>query len=114
VSHISTLFSRVSANNIKVGALLPNALAAPVAAPVTRRSDIIEGKYIVTLKPEAEVQVQVNWVNDVHKRSFAKRDTVGVEHTYDLKTFKGYAGEFDENTLAEIKANPDVSVPIAT
>lgn len=69
---------------------------------------MIEGKYIVTLKPEAEVQVQVSWVNEVHKRSFAKRDTAGVEHTYDIKTFKGYAGEFDENTLAEIKANPNV------
>lgn len=69
---------------------------------------MIEGKYIVTLKPEAEVQVQVSWVNDVHKRSFSKRDTAGVEHTYDIKTFKGYAGEFDENTLAEIKANPNV------
>ena len=113
VSHVRTVSSRARANNSKVGALLPNALAAPVTAPVTRRSDIIEGKYIITLKPEAEVEAQVSWVNDVHKRSFAKRDTVGVEHTYDLKTFKGYAGQFDENTLAEIKANPDVSVPAA-
>ncbi|KAJ4360362.1 proteinase B [Didymosphaeria variabile] len=87
------------------GAVLPTALAAPV----TKQSDVIEGKYIITLKPEAEVQIQVNWVNDVHKRSFAKRDTAGVEHTYDIKTFKGYAGEFDENTLAEIKANPNVA-----
>ncbi|KAJ4288578.1 proteinase B [Kalmusia sp. IMI 367209] len=87
------------------GALLPAALAAPV----TKKSDIIEGKYIITLKPEAEVEVQVSWVNDVHKRSFAKRDTAGVEHTYDIKTFKGYAGEFDEVTLAEIKANPNVA-----
>ncbi|KAF1976276.1 subtilisin-like protein [Bimuria novae-zelandiae CBS 107.79] len=88
------------------GALLPAALAAP--APITKKSDIIEGKYIVILKPEAEVETQVNWVNNVHKRSFAKRDTVGVEHTY--QTFKGYAGEFDENTLAEIKANPEVAM----
>ncbi|KAF2442665.1 subtilisin-like protein [Karstenula rhodostoma CBS 690.94] len=87
------------------GALLPSALAAPV----TKKSDLIEGKYIVTLKPDAKVEVQVNWVNDIHKRSFSKRDTVGVEHTYDIKTFKGYAGEFDENTLAEIKANPNVA-----
>lgn len=83
-------------------------LPAALAAPVTKKSDVIEGKYIITLKPEVEVQVQVNWVNEVHKRSFAKRDTAGVEHTYDIKTFKGYAGEFDENTLAEIKANPNV------
>ncbi|KAF9728368.1 proteinase B [Paraphaeosphaeria minitans] len=87
------------------GALLPSVLAAPV----TKKSDLIEGKYIVTLNPDVEVQIEVSWVNDVHKRSFSKRDTAGVERTYDIKTFKGYAGEFDENTLAEIKANPNVA-----
>ncbi|KAF2129685.1 subtilisin-like protein [Dothidotthia symphoricarpi CBS 119687] len=94
-----------------IGALLPAVLAAP--APITRRDDIIEGKYIITLKPGVDangVESHLNWVSDVHKRSFAKRDTVGVEKTYAIKDWKAYAGEFDDATIAEIKASPDVAL----
>lgn len=93
---------------IFIGALLPAALGAPV----TKRADIIEGKYIVTLKPGVDapsVESHLSWVADVHKRSFAKRNTAGIEKTYNISDWKGYAGEFDEATIAEIKANPDVS-----
>jgi len=96
---------------IFLGALLPAVLAAP--APITKRNDIIPGKYIVTLKPgvdAAAAETHLSWVTDVHKRSFAKRDTAGIEKTYDIKEWKGYAGEFDEATIAEIKASADVAL----
>ncbi|PVI02724.1 subtilisin-like protein [Periconia macrospinosa] len=92
------------------GALLPAALSAPAHAPITKREDIIEGKYIVTLKPTLDsVESHLTWVNEVHKRSLLKR-TAGVEKKYDIDTWKGYAGEFDEATVAAIKASPDVEL----
>jgi oryzin len=91
-----------------LGALLPAALAAPT----TKRSDIIPGKYIVTLKSGIDAtaaESHLTWVNDVHKRSLSKRDTAGIEKKYGIKDWHAYAGEFDDATVAEIKANPDVS-----
>lgn len=102
----------INVRNLAVflGALLPAVLAAP--APITKRDDIIPGKFIVTLKPgvdAAAAESHLNWVTDVHKRSFAKRNTAGIEKKYEIKDWKAYAGEFDEATIAEIKASPDVS-----
>lgn len=65
---------------------------------------------IVTLKPTLDsVENHLSWVNEVHKRSL-KRNTAGVEKTYDIENWKAYAGEFDEATIAAIKASPDVSL----
>src|SRR5690242_19966004 len=102
----------INVRNLAVflGALLPAVIAAP--APITKRDDIIPGKFIVTLKPgvdAATAEAHLNWATDVHKRSFAKRDTAGIEKTFAIKDWQAYAGEFDEATIAEIKASPDVS-----
>ncbi|KAF9691616.1 hypothetical protein EKO04_010315 [Ascochyta lentis] len=102
----------INVRNLAVflGALLPAVLAAP--APITERDDIIPGKFIVTLKPSvdaAAVESHLTWVSDVHKRSL-KRDTAGIENKYEIKDWKAYAGEFDEATIAEIKASPDVAL----
>jgi subtilisin family serine protease len=91
-----------------LGALLPAALAAPM----TKKDDIIPGKYIITLKPGVDavsVESHLTWVKDVHKRSL-KRNTAGIENTYEIKDWKAYAGEFDDATIAEIKANGDVAL----
>ncbi|KAF2646538.1 subtilisin-like protein [Massarina eburnea CBS 473.64] len=90
------------------GALLPAVLAAPT--PITKRADIIEGKYIVTLKTGTTVESHLNWVSDVQKRSLSTRNTAGVEKTYSISDWQAYAGEFDDATIAEIKANPDVAL----
>ena len=96
-----------------VGALLPAAFAAPAPAPGPVQ-EVIPGKYIVTLKEGISTEAvdsHLSWVSDVHKRSLSKRNTVGIEKTYGVgKHFNGYAGEFDESTLDEIKNNPDVSL----
>lgn len=91
-----------------LGAILPFAVAAPVTDATAPN---VENKWIVTLKKGADsasVASHLSWVSDVHKRSLTKRDTVGVESTYDIGTFHGYAGHFDQATVEAIKQNPDV------
>ncbi|EEU35453.1 uncharacterized protein NECHADRAFT_51284 [Fusarium vanettenii 77-13-4] len=95
-----------------LGALLPAALAAPVDGPVRRQETAIPNKYIITLKPEAsdsKISAHLDWVGDVHRRSLSKRDTAGVEETYNISNWNAYAGEFDEATIEEIKSSPEVA-----
>lgn len=90
-----------------LGALLPAVLAAPTAA--AKKPEVIPGKYIVTLKEGAtDTESHINWVNDIHRRSLGKRDTAGVEKTYNISSWNAYSGEFDDETIKQIKANPEV------
>ncbi|KAI4867658.1 alkaline proteinase [Hypoxylon rubiginosum] len=92
------------------GALLPAAFAAPAATQQKR--EVIPNKYIVTLKEgitSDDFKSHLNWARDVHARSLSKRGTTGVSHEYQINTFNAYAGEFDEETLEQIKSNPDVA-----
>lgn len=93
-----------------LGAFLPAALGAPTAP--SKRSDEIPGKYIVTLKSTAsvaKVESHLQWVGDVHRRSLSKRETAGIEHKFNIKNWNAYAGQFDEDTIKEIEASPEVS-----
>lgn len=93
------------------GALLPFASAAPT--PVNARaSEPIPNKFIVTLKEgiaSTDRESHLAWVSDVHAQSLGRRQLAGVEKTYNISTFQGYAGSFDEATIEEIKASPEVS-----
>ncbi|KAI1475039.1 hypothetical protein K445DRAFT_72960 [Daldinia sp. EC12] len=94
-----------------LGALLPAAIAAPTPAS-QQKKEIIPNKYIVTLKEgvtSADFKSHVNWARSVHARSLNKRDTAGVEREYNIASFNAYAGEFDEETLEQIKNHPDVA-----
>ncbi|KAK1584931.1 subtilase [Colletotrichum navitas] len=97
---------------LAIGALLPAVLAAPAALNRRDEPAAVPGKYIITLKEDAAVNVEshLNWVTDVHKRSLGKRDTAGVENTFNISTWKAYSGEFDEATIEAIKASPEVAV----
>jgi len=91
-----------------VGALLPAAFAAPTPAA----NQVIPGKFIVTLKQGAsaeDVASHLNRVRDIHARSVSRRETVGVEKTYQIEDFNAYAGEFDDETIAAIKEDSSVS-----
>ncbi|RGP77706.1 subtilisin [Fusarium longipes] len=88
-------------------------LAVPApAAPAAEPGAIIPDSYIITLKPEVDAimaKTHLKWVKDVHKRSLAKREELGVEKTYDSKSgFQGYAGTFDSTTIKAIKKSPEV------
>ncbi|KAH0046453.1 alkaline serine protease, partial [Aureobasidium melanogenum] len=91
------------------------ALAAPVpqdaaAAPATT-------KYIITLKPGIDLEVgiqHINWAGDFHRRGLYRREENGTVEE-DLKVFKvadfnAYAGSFDEEAIAQLKASNEVSV----
>lgn len=96
-----------------LAAALPLGTAAPAPAPVNvRQAETIPGKFIVTLNPGAAVtdtfESHLAWVSDVHARSLSRRDTTGVEKTFNFSDFSAYSGAFDEATIEQIKANPDV------
>ncbi|KAF5027723.1 hypothetical protein F66182_207 [Fusarium sp. NRRL 66182] len=91
------------------------AFAAPATSKIAKvdASEVIPGKYIVTLKSDIDtsgIQSHINWVNDnAQKRSLDKRAEQGVERTYNGRYgFHGYAGSFDKATIDEIKESPDV------
>ncbi|KAJ4863521.1 subtilase family domain-containing protein [Trichoderma breve] len=90
-----------------LGALLPAVLAAP--AVHHKAPEAVPNKFIVTLKEGASIDTDshLTWVNDLHRRSLTKRNTAGVEKTYNIHTWNAYAGEFDEETIEQIKASPD-------
>lgn len=97
---------------VALGALLPVVLGAPTASTQQFKREVIPGKYIITLKSGAtvsDVDTHLSWVSDVHRRSLGKRETAGVENTYNISTWNAYAGEFDEETIQQIKDNPEVS-----
>jgi oryzin len=92
-----------------LGAFLPAALAAPTPAEQIAPREIVPNKYIITLKEgvaASDFESHVNWVNEVHSRK--KRDVGGVDQEFHIGEWNAYAGEFDEETIEEIKNNPDV------
>ncbi|KAH7066654.1 subtilisin-like protease-like protein [Paraphoma chrysanthemicola] len=96
------------------------ATAAPFlaqAAPVAPRAedDFVPGKYIIQLKPDADIAsiaAHHNTVREIHARNLARRndgdESAGIEQEYDFGDFKGYAGSFDDATIDELKALPEV------
>ncbi|KAM0553975.1 hypothetical protein ACHAPJ_007047 [Fusarium lateritium] len=86
-------------------ALLPAVLAAP-----TIDDDVVDGRYIVTIKsklPEDKLEQHIEWVGDIHNGSLFRRDESGVDKVWNV-TFKGYSGEFDKKTIKEIEDSDDV------
>lgn len=71
------------------------------------------GRYIVTLKPDAGIDLDLHarWVSDIHARNLRSRsgNTAGLESTFSFPGFTGYTGAFDDATLEAIKANVNVS-----
>lgn len=82
---------------------------AAVAAP-TPGSQTIPGSYIITYKPNIDAESHIAWATQVHKRNIKRRTddqaSSGVRVVYE--NFPSYAGDFDETTIAEIEASPDV------
>lgn len=86
--------------------ILPAAWAAPIVEVQTQP---IPRKYIVLLKPHADLEGHLTWAKDVHSRSLSRRDTAGVHKAWSVGSkFKAYAGEFDEETLKVIQRDENV------
>ncbi|KAL6710311.1 hypothetical protein ACN47E_009257 [Coniothyrium glycines] len=98
------------------------AAAAPFlaqAAPLSTRQsdDIIPGKYIIRLKPDADIATIASHhikVREIHARNLARRYTEeesgGKEREYSFGGFKGYAGSFDAATITELEAMDEVMI----
>ncbi|KAF2641137.1 subtilisin-like protease-like protein [Massarina eburnea CBS 473.64] len=71
------------------------------AAPVSSTS--IPGKWIIRLKPEADIATIT-----AHKNSLARRGVGDIKHEYGFGSFKGYSGAFDAATIDELKNLPEV------
>jgi hypothetical protein len=90
-------------------ALLPAALAAPTAEPLSKRAPVITaragqvvpGKYIVKLKESA--------TEDALNRAVGKLGKSKADHIYRGAQFKGFAGKIDAALLEELRDLPDVS-----
>ena len=110
-------FSQLS--TLLLGAVLPLVFAAPVPAPDPAAQGIIPGKYIIVLKEDiTDVQMQIHtaWAADIHARSverraLGERAPAGIERTYGIKNFRGYAGGFDAETIKEIESREEVPFP---
>ncbi|KAF2184168.1 subtilase [Zopfia rhizophila CBS 207.26] len=96
---------------LSLGLFLP-AFSLPVLEETRQDGETIPNQYIITLKKNlvaTEVESHLSWVSDVHSRSLSRRDTVGLERTFSIGDFNAYAGEFDDETIAQISKNKNVA-----
>jgi oryzin len=88
---------------------LPNQTLPFIPSPTNR--DPYAEKYIVTLRQglsSRDLDSHFDWVSGVHARSPHRRSTTGVDKTFQIHSFAAYAGEFDKDTLEQIKSSHDV------
>ncbi|CAN8103182.1 unnamed protein product [Discula destructiva] len=89
-------------------------LSAVSARTLDTRQDALANRYIVSLKAGVDataVESHLQWVRDVHrKRNLARRDITGIDNRFNIGAFHAYAGSFDEQTIAEIKAHDAVEI----
>lgn len=77
-------------------------------------TEVVPGRYIVSLKQGTHVEIlerHINWASSVHRRNAESRaiSLKGVTDRFAIGDFSGYEGEFDQETIAEIEQNEDVS-----
>lgn len=86
-----------------------------------KEGDVIPGSYIVVLKDDlapAAADEHQSWVsNSMAKRHVKRRGRggrggrrwSGLRTSFRFGRWKGYAGDFDEDTIKEIEARPEVA-----
>ncbi|KAI1635176.1 subtilisin-like serine protease pepD [Biscogniauxia mediterranea] len=93
-------------------ALAPPGIAPPAATAELRDGDAIPGRFVVSLKPGVEADDHIAWVQDIHRRGRRRRDLAttkaGLGPTYAIGRFRGYAGEFDDETVEMIRGSGNV------
>ncbi|KAG8164459.1 hypothetical protein KVR01_006377 [Diaporthe batatas] len=78
--------------------------------PVNHKRASIPGKYIVTLKPGADITSHITWANGIQARNVRRQDAgSGVTNQYAFNSFSGYAGAFDDATIEEIRNSAEVA-----
>ncbi|KAF2439332.1 oryzin precursor [Karstenula rhodostoma CBS 690.94] len=89
--------------------LLP--CAAPLSAAVV--GQVVPGKWIVTLRPDADVATVASHfvkVREIRGRNVggAQPESGDIERQYGFGSFKGYAGSFDKAMIEELRSLPEV------
>ncbi|POS72761.1 subtilisin [Diaporthe helianthi] len=91
-------------------ALVLGTLSLTWGHPVNHKREAIPGKYIVTLKPGADVTNHITWANGIQARNVRRQDAEsGVTNQYAFNSFSGYAGAFDDATIEEIRNSAEVA-----
>jgi oryzin len=92
-------------------AVLPLAIAAPmIEAP--QDAQVVPEKYIVVLKQgvtSQQLSAKLSFVNGL-----AVRRGYGLTHRYDFGQLRGFAGKFDDHTIATLQGHDDVCANSAT
>lgn len=94
--------------------LLAGALPAPDSEVEQVQDGTIPNAYIVVLKETVGTQgldSHLSWLDSVTKQVTAFS---GRARTYNYPSLHGYAGEFDAETVALIKARPEVCPPFSS
>lgn len=102
---------------VALTALLPALNAAPL--PRSQSSNTVTtlsvtNKWIITLKDTADTAAHFTWLSGLHNRVRSRSESGDLsafftsEFEYDFGSWRGYAGEFDDTSLDEIKARDDV------
>lgn len=90
-------------------ALVLGTLSLAWGHPLNNKRAAIPGKYIVTLKPGADVTSHIMWANGIQARNVRRQDAdSGVTNEYAFNSFSGYAGAFDDATIEEIRNSAEV------
>ncbi|KAI8317669.1 Alkaline protease 1 [Colletotrichum sp. SAR11_240] len=109
---VSVTMAHIKRIALLLGLSLP-AFSIPLASDALA-NDIVLDKYIVRIAPntvDADFEHHLQWVGAVHARSLMRRNTAGVEKTFEFGGFRAYAGEFDHETLEQIKQDKNVDAP---
>lgn len=89
------------------------ACAVPFSATVA--GQVVPGKWIVTLQPDADVATVVSHfakVREIQARNVggAPQESGTIERQYGFGRFKGYAGSFGEAAIEELRGLPEVAI----
>ena len=104
----------VGFNNLVLlaAALLPGIFGAPAKKQgQAAQIEAIAHSYIVTLKStlsDSAIQNHLSWVHGIHSSNAASHGLAGVQKTYSINDFQGYAGSFDAGTIESIRNSPEV------
>ncbi|KAF2150938.1 alkaline protease [Myriangium duriaei CBS 260.36] len=73
----------------------------------------LSDRYIISLRPGANMLEHMHHVRDVHVRSLARRQDnqvfKGVSHWFNISDFSAYAGHFEETVIEQLKRHEDVA-----
>jgi oryzin len=90
--------------------------AAPVPADDTVSIQKVPGRWLVQLKPTADIasiaahkhNVRAIHARNLLKRNFKRGENKGMDKEYGFGDFLGYSGSFDDATIAELKEMDEV------